>query len=123
MQNPRHPERAQVPQWEQMFLPLRRLAEAPAGTDDGVMVLDDSVLRRSDALREMMTFARAIVEDGEVSETEAKGLHAWIHANPDVAGLPQVDQLVGILTNYFSDGRLSDRERTHLAEMLERFGG
>jgi hypothetical protein len=87
------------------------------------MVLDDSVMRRSDALREMMRFARAIMEDGEVSDTEAKGLHAWIRANPGIAGLPQVDQLVGILTNFFSDGTLSTRERELLAEILEDFGG
>ena len=87
------------------------------------MVLDDSVMRRSDALREMMRFARAIVEDGHVSDSEAKGLHAWILANPEIASLPQVDQIVGILTNFFSDGKLSERERALLAELLEGFGG
>lgn len=87
------------------------------------MVLDDSVMRRSDALREMMGFARAIVEDGHVSETEAKGLHAWIRANPEIASLPQVDQIVGILANYFADGSLSDRERALLTRALEDFGG
>ena len=34
------------------------------------------------------------VEDGEVSETEAMGLRAWIQANPEVASLPQVDRIV-----------------------------
>lgn len=102
---------------------LKCLAESKSGGDDGRMILDDSTLRRSDALREMMAFARAIVEDGDVTETEAKGLQIWIQANPDVASLPQVHQIVGILTNYFSDGRLSEQERGHLAEMLERFGG
>lgn len=86
-------------------------------------MLDDSVMRRADALRELMHFARAIVEDGEVSATEAMGLHALIQANPDVAGLPQVDQLVGILTNFFADGKLTESERTQLAEVLDRFGG
>ena len=78
---------------------------------------------RAHQLRELMHFARAIVEDGDVSETEALGLRAWIQANPDVASLPQVDQIVGILTNYFADGRLSEAERAHLAEVLENFGG
>ena len=86
-------------------------------------MLDDSVMRRADALRELMHFARAIVEDGEVSATEAKGLHALIQADPDVAGLPQVDEIIAILTNYFADGKLTEAERAHLADVLENFGG
>ena len=87
------------------------------------MVLDDSVLRRSRALREMMQFARAIIADGKVSESEAKGLQAWIEANPDVIGIAAVDEIVGILTNFFSDGHLSDKEKEQLVEVLESFGG
>lgn len=87
------------------------------------MVLDDSVMRRSDALREMMGFARAIVADGEISEAEAKGFHAWIQSHPDVLGLQMVDEIVEILTNVFADGKLSDKERAHLVDALERFGG
>ena len=87
------------------------------------MVLDDSVLRRSNALHEMMTFARAIVADGEVSEREAKAFQAWIQAHPDVVGIGAVDEIVGILTNVFSDGSLSAPEREQLVDVLERFGG
>lgn len=86
-------------------------------------MLDDSVMRRSDALRELMRFARAIVEDGRVSDAEVKGLHAWIEANPDVRGLQPVDDILGILTNVFDDGRVSEDERRELGELLERFGG
>ena len=87
------------------------------------MVLDEFVMRRSDALREMMGFARAIVADGDVSESEAKGFQAWIDSNPDVRGLPAVDEIVGILANFFADGSLSDAEREQLAVVLEDFGG
>lgn len=87
------------------------------------MVLDDSVMRRNDALREMMRFARAVVADGEVTESEAKGFQAWIEAHPDVLGLPSVEEIVGILTNVFDDGRLTEPERSQLAEVLARFGG
>ena len=52
----------------------------------------------------MMQFARAIIADGKVSESEAKGFQAWIEANPDVIGIAAVDEIVGILTNFFSDG-------------------
>lgn len=87
------------------------------------MVLDDSVMRRSDSLREMMRLARALVSDGEVTNMEARVFHAWIERNPDVKGLPDVEEILAILTNAFADGRLSDGEREHLAELLEDFGG
>ncbi|MDA0329895.1 MAG: hypothetical protein O2958_12920 [Gemmatimonadetes bacterium] len=87
------------------------------------MEIDDSVMRRSNALHGMMQFARAIVADGHVSESEAKGFQAWIEANPDVIGIQAVDEIIGILTNFFSDGKLSDTERQKLIGVLERFGG
>ena len=87
------------------------------------VVLDDSVMRRSRALHEMMHFARAIIADGHVSDSEAKGFQAWIEANTDVIGIQAVDDIVGILTNFFSDGRLSDAQRQELVEILEAFGG
>lgn len=87
------------------------------------MVLDDSVMRRSDALREMMRYARKIVEDGEVSDEEARNFHDWIEANPHVRGLASVEEVLGIITNAIDDGSLSERERDELANLLERFGG
>lgn len=87
------------------------------------MVLDDSVMRRSDALRKMMSFARAIVADGEVSEEEARAFHGWIEDNPDVKGLQMVEELVEILTNVLADGTMSEKERRQLSEALQRFGG
>ena len=87
------------------------------------MLLDDSVMRRSNALREMMRLARSIVADGEVSELEAKAFWAWIDRNPDVVGISRVDQIVGILRNVFSDGELTEGERAQLVEALDDFGG
>jgi hypothetical protein len=87
------------------------------------VVLDDSVMARNDALREMMDFAQAIVEDGVVSESEAKGFQAWIEAHPHVRGLAAVDDIIGILTNALHDGHLSDAEHEEIARLLERFGG
>jgi hypothetical protein len=87
------------------------------------MVLDDSVMRRSDALKEMMRLARSLVSDGVVTNMEAKVFHAWIERNPDVKGIAAVDEIVGILTNVFADRRLSDGEREQLAKLLEDFGG
>ena len=87
------------------------------------MMLDDSVMRRSDALRQMMGFARAILEDDDVSLGEASGLRAWIESNPNVHGLPQVEELVGILRHVLADGKISDREKDQLRDALARFGG
>lgn len=87
------------------------------------MELDESVMRRSDALREMMSFARAIVADGEVSISEATGFQAWIDSNPDVTGLPQVEEITGILRNVLADGTICEEEREHLGDVLQRFGG
>jgi hypothetical protein len=87
------------------------------------VVLDDSVMRRNDALREVMRFARAVVADGEVTDSEAKGFRAWVETNPDMMGLASMEEIVGILMNVFDDGRLTDTERALLVEVLERFGG
>jgi hypothetical protein len=87
------------------------------------VVLDDSVMRRSDALRETMRFARAVIADGTISDRDAKSFRAWIDTNPDVLGLAAIDEIVGILTNVFHDGRLTAAEREQLVAVLERFGG
>ena len=86
-------------------------------------MLDESIMRRSDALQEMMRLARSIVADGEVTDMEAKVFHAWIQRNPDVKGIVAVDEIVGILTDVFADGQLSDGERSQLVTLLEEFGG
>lgn len=87
------------------------------------MVLDDSVMRRSDALQEMMRLARSLVSDGVVTNMEAKVFRAWIDRNPDVKGIRSVEEIVGILSDAFSDGRLSGPERERLARLLQEFGG
>jgi hypothetical protein len=86
-------------------------------------MLDDTMMRRSDALQEMMRLARSLVSDGEVTDMEAKVFHSWIKRNPDVKGIVAVDEIVGILTNVFADGRLTDAEKSQLVSLLEDFGG
>jgi hypothetical protein len=87
------------------------------------VVLDESMMRRSDALREMMRLARAIVADGVVTEEEARRLNAWIEGHPDVKGIPAVDEIIGLLTDILADGRITEPERTELAKALKEFGG
>lgn len=86
-------------------------------------MLDDSVLRRNDALQEMMRFARSILLDGTVTDLEVKTFRVWIERNPHVMGIPAVEELVGILRNVFDDGRLTESERAQLARLLEEFTG
>ncbi len=86
-------------------------------------VLDDSVMRRSDALREMLRLARTILADDVVTDEEARTLRAWIEAHPDVKGIPAVEEIIGLLTNILADGRVSEPERTQLAAVLREFGG
>jgi hypothetical protein len=87
------------------------------------VVLDDSVMRRSDALREMMRLARAIVVDSDVTEAEARTLESWIERHPDVKGIAAVDDIVGVLTDILADGRVTEPERSQLVTLLNEFGG
>lgn len=91
--------------------------------EGATVVLDDSVLQRNEALRELMGFARDIVEDGAISEAEAKGFRAWLEAHPDIRSLQSVDQILEILDNVLHDGSLDERELEELVDLLERFGG
>jgi hypothetical protein len=81
------------------------------------------MMRRSDALRDMMRLARAIVADGVVTEEEARRLNAWIEGHPDVKGIPALDDIIGLLTDILADGRITEPERTELAKALKDFGG
>ena len=89
---------------------------------DSSLVIDDSVMRRNHALREAMQFARDIIAGGTVSHSQAKAFQRWIESNPDVLGIPAVDEIVGILANVFGDGHLSAEEKAQLTEALEHFG-
>jgi len=86
-------------------------------------VLDESVLRRSRALQEMLRLARSIVADDEVSDMEAKVFQAWIDRHPDMLGVWPVNEILGILRNSLADGQLNEAEREELLELLHRVGG
>lgn len=86
-------------------------------------VLDDSVLRRSRALQEMLRLARSIVADDEVTEMEAKVFQAWIDRHPDMLGVWPVNELLGILRNALADGHLDEAEREELRALLHRVAG
>jgi len=86
-------------------------------------MLDDSMLRRSRALQEMMDLARFIVSDGDVTKMEAEILQRWIEKHPDMLGIYPVSELIGILRNALADGELSDEEKVKLKEILGDVAG
>ncbi len=87
------------------------------------MAIDKSVLRRSNALQEMLRLARSIVADDDVSEPEARAFQSWIDQHPDMLGVWPVTEMTGILRNVFDDGRLTDAEREELRSILHRVAG
>jgi hypothetical protein len=88
-----------------------------------VGLLDESVLRRSRALQEMLRLARSIVADEHVTEMEAKVLRAWIDRHPDMLGVWPVNEILGILRDTLADGHLSEAEREELRTLLHRVAG
>ena len=86
-------------------------------------VLDESVLRRSRALQEMLRLARSIVADDEVTEMEARVFQAWIDRHPDMLGVWPVIELLGILRHALADGHLNQAERKELLALLHRVTG
>jgi len=86
-------------------------------------ILDESVLRRSRALQEMLRLARSIVADDDVTEMEAKVLRAWIDRHPDMLGVWPVNEILGILRTSLADGHLSEAEREELRTLLHRVSG
>jgi len=87
------------------------------------MVLDKSVLRRSNALQEMLRLARSIVADNDVSEGEAKAIRDWIDRNPDMLGVWPVSEVLGLLRRAFADGHLTTEELEELRSVLGRVAG
>ena len=87
------------------------------------MVLDESVLRRSRALQDMLGLARSILADGQVSETEALAFQSWIDRNPDMLGIYPVNEFVNVLRRACADGCIVEAEREELRELLEDVAG
>ena len=87
------------------------------------MVPDDSALRRSQAMQEMLRLARAIVADDEVSNLEAKMFRSWLERHPDLADVWPVNRLKAILGDVFRNGTLGPSERQELRDLLARVGG
>ena len=85
--------------------------------------LDDSVLKRSNALQEMLRLARSIVADDHVSGLEAKVLRAWIERHPDMLGVWPVNEVLGLLRSALADGHLDEAEREDLRALLRRVAG
>lgn len=80
--------------------------------------------RRVDrAIHEFLGFAKGILSDGVVSQSEVIALQQWISANHDVAGIWPVSPLTMRIHRVLEDLRIDDAERADLADLLRKLVG
>ena len=87
------------------------------------MSQDDPLLKRNQALQEMLRLARSIVADDEVSELEAKVFRAWMERHPDMHGVWPTSELVRVFRRIFADGKVTKAEREELRRLLRDVAG
>ncbi len=72
---------------------------------------------------ELLGLARGVLLDGVVTAGEARALHDWLQANPDLAGVWPVNVLAERLEQMFADGVVDADEREDLADLLKQMVG
>ncbi|NIP58502.1 MAG: hypothetical protein GWM92_15205 [Gemmatimonadetes bacterium] len=85
--------------------------------------LEDRILRRNRALREMLELARGVIADGVVTPGEAAAFRRWLEDNPDMTGVWPCDLLVQRLRSVFSGDRAQRRDLRRLREALREIAG
>ena len=81
----------------------------------------EGMLRRNQALQELLELARTVVADGVITKIEAEAFRHWVDTHPDMSGVWPVGTVTRALTRVFADGELSEREE--LLEILEDLAG
>ena len=84
---------------------------------------DDGILRRNQALQELLDLARTVVADGELTKIETEAFQHWVNTNPDMSGVWPVGIVTRALKRAFADGQLSEADRAELLELLEDVAG
>ena len=74
-------------------------------------------------LRSVLEHAREIIEDGVVSEAEARAFHEWLERHPELYAITPANLIVLQLRRIFADGRATEDERQDLLELLRTFTG
>ena len=83
----------------------------------------EGMLRRNQALQELLELARTVVADGVITKIEAEAFRHWVDTHPDMSGVWPVGTVTRALKRVFADGELSEREREELLEILEDLAG
>jgi len=86
--------------------------------------LDFNRARRAERdVSEMLGLVKGVLADGVVTEAEAALLRDWAAQHPEAAGQWPVSVLKGRLDRIFADGRVDEREREDLAQLLDSIVG
>ena len=83
----------------------------------------EGMLRRNQELQELLELARTVVADGVITKIEAEAFRHWVDTHPDMSGVWPVGTVTRALKRVFADGKLSEREREELLEILEDLAG
>ena len=78
----------------------------------------EGILRRNQALRELLELAQTVVADGVITKIEAEAFRDWVDTNLDMSGVWPVGIVTRALKRVFADGEVSEREREELLEDL-----
>ncbi len=79
----------------------------------------EGMLRRNQALQDLLELARTVVADGVITKIDAEAFRYWVDTHPDMSGVWPVGTVTRALKRVFADGELSEREREELLELLE----
>jgi hypothetical protein len=74
-------------------------------------------------LSELLGLAKGLLADGVVTEPEADLIRQWVSGHPDAVDQWPVNMLHARLQCMYEDGRVDDRERQDLAELLQALVG
>jgi NAD-dependent DNA ligase len=71
----------------------------------------------------LMGIAQGLVADQQLNDAEIRFLSAWLHDNEELSAVWPGDVLFGRVKDVLADGVITDTERTHLVETLEKICG
>jgi hypothetical protein len=86
-------------------------------------VLFNRARRTERDLSEMLGLAKGMLADAVVDDDEARYLNKWGENHPDALAHWPVNIIFGRLRHYFEDGRIDEKERADLNELLSALVG
>jgi NAD-dependent DNA ligase len=71
----------------------------------------------------LMGIAQGLIADQQLNDAEIRFLSAWLHDNEELSSVWPGDVLFGRVKEVLADGVITDAERSHLVETLEKICG